>query len=94
MDDSLLIKYVRKETNEEETRKVETWASEKPENRKALEDLYYKTLPLSDFDGKDIVMHVKCGDNVIMSKYSGTEVKIDGVDYIIVRQSDILAIVE
>lgn len=47
MDDSLLIKYVRKETNEEETRKVEAWASEKPENRKALEDLYY-TLFVAD----------------------------------------------
>ncbi len=50
--------------------------------------------PGGNVDGKEIVMHVKCGDNVIMSKYSGTEVKIDGVDYIIVRQNDILAIVE
>lgn len=43
-------------------------------------------------DGKDIVMEVKPGDHVITSKYSGTEVKIDGVEYTIVRQSDILAI--
>ncbi len=50
--------------------------------------------PGGNVEGKDIVMHVKCGDNVIMSKYSGTEVKIDGEDYIIVRQNDILAIVE
>ena len=45
-------------------------------------------------DGKDIVMEVKVGDKVMMSKYSGTEVKLDGTEYIIVRQSDILAIVE
>ena len=45
-------------------------------------------------DGKEIVMIVKPGDRVITSKYSGTEVKCDGVEYNIVRQSDILAIVE
>lgn len=50
--------------------------------------------PGGNVDGKDIVMHVKTGDHVIMSKYSGTEVKVDGNDYIIVRQNDILAIVE
>ena len=41
-----------------------------------------------------VVMEVKVGDKVITSKYSGTEVKCDGVEYSIVRQSDILAIVE
>ena len=45
-------------------------------------------------DGKEVVMVVKVGDKVITSKYSGTEVKCDGVEYSIVRQSDILAIVE
>ena len=45
-------------------------------------------------DGKDVTMYVKTGDKVITSKYSGTEVKMDGVEYTIVRQSDILAIVE
>ena len=45
-------------------------------------------------DGKEVVMQVKVGDKVITSKYSGTEVKIDGEDLIIVRQNDILAIVE
>ena len=39
-------------------------------------------------------MYVKKGDHVLTSKYSGTEVKVDGKDYIIVRQNDILAIVE
>ena len=45
-------------------------------------------------DGKEIVMVVKKGDKVITSKYAGTEVKLDGVEYNVVRQSDILAIVE
>ena len=45
-------------------------------------------------EGKDVIMEVEVGDHVIMSKYSGTEVKIDGENYIIVRQSDILAIAE
>ena len=45
-------------------------------------------------DGKEIKMTVKKGDKVITSKYSGTEVKVDGQTYTIVRQSDILAIVE
>jgi chaperonin GroES len=42
-------------------------------------------------DGKEIVMEVKVGDKVILSQYAGTEVKLDGVEYKIVRQSDILA---
>ena len=45
-------------------------------------------------DGKEVVMTVKVGDRVITSKYSGTEVKFDGKEYTIVKQSDILAVVE
>ncbi len=45
-------------------------------------------------DGKEVVMTVKAGDKVLTSKYSGTEVKVDGEEYTIVRQNDILAIVE
>lgn len=45
-------------------------------------------------DGKEVKMYVKKGDRIITSKYSGTEVKLDGADYTIVRQSDILAIVQ
>ena len=47
-----------------------------------------------DENGKKVEMQVKKGDRVITSKYSGTEVKYEGTEYIIVRQSDILAIVE
>lgn len=45
-------------------------------------------------DGKDVIMEVEVGDHVLLSKYAGTEVKMDGVEYTILRQSDILAIVE
>ena len=45
-------------------------------------------------DGKEVEMTVKVGDRVIMSKYSGTEVKYQGEEYVIVRVGDILAIVE
>ena len=45
-------------------------------------------------DGKEVVMTVKVGDHVITSKYSGTQVKIDGEELTIVRQGDIVAIVE
>lgn len=44
-------------------------------------------------EGKEVKMEVKVGDKVLMSKYSGTEVKLDGEEYTILRQSDILAIV-
>ena len=45
-------------------------------------------------DGNEVKMVVKVGDKVVVAKYAGTEVKLDDVDYSIVRQSDILAIVE
>ena len=45
-------------------------------------------------DGKDVTMQVEVGQKVVYSKYAGTEIKIDGEEYKIVRQSDILAIVE
>ncbi len=45
-------------------------------------------------DGKEVKMQVKVGDKVLLAKYSGTEVKVDEKEYTIIRQSDILAIVE
>ena len=50
--------------------------------------------PGGNVDGKDVVMSVKVGDRVITAKYAGTEVKFDGVEYTIVKQSDILAVVK
>ncbi|SDN24392.1 co-chaperone GroES [Acetanaerobacterium elongatum] len=45
-------------------------------------------------DGKEVKMYVAVGNKVLTSKYSGTEVKVDGCEYVIVRQSDILAVVD
>lgn len=50
--------------------------------------------PGGNVDGKEVQMYVKPGDKVLISKYAGTEVKVDGQEYTILRQSDILAIVE
>ncbi len=45
-------------------------------------------------DGKEVKMYLKAGDKVLLNKYAGTEIKLDGVEYTILRQSEILAIVE
>ena len=49
--------------------------------------------PGGNVDGKEVTMQVKVGDKVIYSKYAGNEVKLDGEEYIIVKQNDILAVV-
>ena len=64
-------------------------AKEKPEMAEVIE-----VGPGGMVDGKEVVMTVKKGDKVITSKYAGTEVKLDGEEYTIVRQGDILAVVE
>lgn len=64
-------------------------AQEKPQVAEVIE-----VGPGGMVDGKEVTMQVKTGQKVITSKYSGTEVKLDGTEYIVVRQSDILAVVE
>ena len=64
-------------------------AQEKPQIAEIIE-----VGPGRNIDGKLEPMNVKKGDNVIVSKYSGTEVKYEGEEYIIIKQEDILAIVE
>lgn len=64
-------------------------AQEKPQVAEVIE-----VGPGGMVDGKEVTMQVKAGQKVITSKYSGTEVKLDGTEYIVVRQSDILAVVE
>lgn len=53
-----------------------------------------QSAPAGNVDGKEVEMIVKVGDKVLTSKYSGTDVKVDGEECTIVRQGDILAIVE
>ena len=50
--------------------------------------------PGGNVDGKEVAMQVKLGDKVIYSKYAGNEVKMDGSELIVIRQSDILAVIE
>ncbi|MBU5435692.1 co-chaperone GroES [Pseudoflavonifractor sp. MSJ-37] len=64
-------------------------AKEKPEVAEVIE-----VGPGGLVDGKEVDMIVEPGDKVITSKYSGTQIKIEGVEYTIVRQGDILAVVE
>ena len=64
-------------------------AQEKPQIAEVIE-----VGPGEKIDGKVEEMYVKKGDNIIVSKYSGTEVKYEGTEYLIVKQDDILAIVE
>ena len=63
-------------------------AKEKPQIAEVIE-----VGPGGLVDGKEVVMTVKAGDKVVTNKYSGTEIKIGDTEYVIVRQSDILAIV-
>ena len=64
-------------------------AKEKPQRAKVL-----AVGPGGMIDGVDVTMQVKVGDTVLYSKYAGSEFKVDGEEVIIVRQADILAIVE
>lgn len=64
-------------------------AKEKPQIAEVLE-----VGPGGIVDGKEIEMELKVGDKVLFQKYAGTEVKIDSKEYIILRQSEILAVIE
>ena len=66
----------------------------RPGKRKPQEAEVIAVGPGGLVDGKEVTMQVEVGSKVIYSKYAGTEVKLDGEEYIIVRQSDILAVVE
>ena len=87
--DRVIIKMVEAEETTKSGIILTGSAKEKPEVAEVI-----AVGPGGMVDGKEVVMTVKVGDKVITSKYSGTEVKIDGEEYTIVRQNDILAIVE
>ena len=89
----LLDRVVLKSVEAEETTKsgiiLTASAKEKPEISEVV-----AVGPGGMVDGNEVKMFVKVGDKVITAKYAGTEVKVDGTEYSIVRQSDILAVVE
>lgn len=89
----LLDRVVLKSVEAEETTKggiiLTAAAKEKPEISEVV-----AVGPGGFVDGNNVEMIVKIGDRVLTAKYAGSEVKVDGVEYSIVRQSDILAIVD
>lgn len=89
----LLDRVVVKMIESEETTKsgiiLTSSAKEKPQVAEVLE-----VGPGGNVDGNEIKMYIKKGDKVVLNKYAGTEIKFEGEDLIIVKQSDILAIVE
>lgn len=87
--DRVIIKMVEAEETTKGGIILAGSAKEKPEVAEVL-----AVGPGGMVDGKEVVMTVQVGDKVITSKYSGTQVKIDGEELTIVRQNDILAVVE
>jgi len=87
--DRVLIKSLESEEKTKSGIVLPGSAQEKPQMAEIIE-----VGPGGVVDGKEIAMTLKKGQKVIYSKYAGTEVKYDGVEYMIVRQSDVLAVVE
>ena len=89
LSDRVILKAVEAEETTKSGIILTSAAKEKPEVAEVV-----AVGPGGMVDGKEVVMTVKVGDKVITSKYSGTQVKLDGEELTIVRQNDILAIVE
>lgn len=89
LGDRVVIKNVETEETTKSGIVLPGTAKEKPQMAEVL-----AVGPGGMVDGKEVKMEVAVGQKVIYSKYAGTEVKIDGENLILVRQSDILAVVE
>ena len=89
LGDRVVIKNVEAEETTKSGLILTSAAKEKPQMAEVL-----AVGPGGLVDGKEVKMEVKVGQKVIYSKYAGTEVKLDGQELILVRQSDILAVVE
>ena len=89
LGDRVVLKFCEAEEATKSGLLLTSAAQEKPQTAEIL-----AVGPGGIVDGKEFKMEVKVGDKVILSKYAGTEVKLDGETYTIIRQSEILAIVE
>ena len=87
--DRVIVKQIEAEEKTKSGIILTSAAQEKPQVYEVIE-----VGPGGKIDGEIVEMVVKAGDRVITGKYTGTEVKVDGDELVIVRQSDILAIVE
>ncbi len=89
LGDKVVIKMVEVEETTKSGIVLPGTAKEKPQYAEVV-----AVGPGGNVDGKDVTMEVKVGDKVLLSKYAGTEVKLDGCEYTILRQSEILAILD
>ena len=89
LGDRVVIKQLEAEEKTKSGIVLPSQAKEKPQEAEVI-----AVGPGGTVDGKEIKMEVKPGDRVIYSKYAGTEIKMNDEEYIIVKQSDILAIVK
>lgn len=89
LGDRVVIKNVEAEETTKSGLILTSGAKEKPQMAEVV-----AVGPGGVVDGKEVTMYVNVGDKVIYSKYAGTEVKLDDKEYIVVRQNDILAVVE
>ena len=88
LDDKIVLKKVVAEETTKSGIVLTGQTKEKPQEAEVI-----AVGPGGVVDGKEVVMQVKVGDKVIYSKYSGTDVELDGEKYIVVKQSDILAVI-
>ena len=89
LGDKIVLKQLKAEEKTKSGIILASAAQEKPQEAEVI-----AVGPGGVVDGKEVVMQVKVGDKVIYSKYAGTDVELEGEKYIIVKQNDILAIVE
>ncbi len=89
LGDRVILKQVEAEETTKSGIVLPTQAKEKPQQAEVI-----AVGPGGMVDGKEVTMEVKIGDKVIYSKYAGTEVKLDGQEFMIVRQNDILAVIQ
>ncbi len=89
LEDRVLLKMVEAEETTKSGIILSSGSQEKPQIAEVI-----SVGPGRVEDGKKIEMNIKVGDRVITSKYSGTEIKYEGEEFIIVKESDVLAVVE
>ena len=89
LGDRVVLKQLEAETTTKSGIVLPGQDKEKPQQAEVI-----AVGPGGTVDGKEIKMEVKAGDQVIYSKYAGTEVKLEDEKYIVVKQSDILAVIE
>ena len=90
LGDRVLIEVLEEELQKQGALFIPDTAKEKPQEGKVIAVGPGRV----DENGKRIALEVKVGDRILMGKYAGTEVKIDGVEHIIMREDDVLAVIQ